>query len=256
MHPARVIVLASLVCACTTVGMTGRRQLILVSEADEMQMGLTSFQEVKAKQKLSTDAAQLAEVKRVGERIARIAKRPDFQWEFVVVDDPKTVNAFCLPGGKVAVYSGLLPVSKDDAGLAVVLGHEVAHALARHGAERVSESMLTKYGQDALMAGVGKRDPAVLQGLATAYGVGTQVGLALPHSRDQESEADHIGLMLMARAGYEPKTAIAFWQRMEAANGPGTTPEFLSTHPADARRVTQLQGWMAEAERAYAAAPK
>lgn len=255
MKPVRIVVAVALLAACATVGMTGRKQLILVSDEQEKEMGVTSFAEVKSTQKISADVVQNAQVKRVGERIASAAQRATFNWEFVVIDDPKTVNAFCLPGGKVAVYSGLLPVAKDDAGLATVLAHEVAHALARHGAERVSESMVSRMGLQAVMAGLGKRDPLVLQGVATAYGVGAHLGRTLPHGRDQESEADRMGLHLMAKAGYDPRQSIAFWKRMAVPGGDGT-PEFLSTHPSHQTRIQQLQGWMPAEEKIYQGSSK
>src|SRR5262249_5905530 len=158
-----------------------------------------------------------------------VANRPDFQWSFVVISD-RQANAFCLPGGKVAVYTGILPIAQDQAGLAVVLGHEIAHAIARHGAERMTQAQLAEIGGQALaiVLGGGASWAAIL----AAYGLGAQVGVLLPYGRTQESEADHIGLLLMAQAGYDPRVAISFWERMERSGGGGGTPEFLSTPPS------------------------
>ena len=234
---------------CATVPITGRKQLLLLSEGEETSLGLQSYQEVLAKEKLSTDPAANALVQQVGARIAA-ATGKSYQWEFKVVDSPKTVNAFCLPGGKVVVYTGLLPVAQDEAGLATVIGHEVAHAIARHGGERVSEGMLTNIGIEAVTASMGAKDPQTVQTVSGLLGAGLQMGVMLPFSRDQESEADHMGLVFMAKAGYQPEAAVAFWQRMAQA-AQGAPPEFLSDHPSDARRIEQIQGWLPEARAAF-----
>ena len=183
--------------------------------------------------------------KRVGKRIAAVATKdmPNAQWEFVVFDSPEA-NAFCLPGGKVGVYTGILPITQTEAGLATVLGHEIAHATAHHGAERMSEAMLMQAGGQAVGSAISAYDPSWQQAAMVAYGVGTKVGRELPHDRKQESEADHIGLVYMARAGYDPKEAVAFWQRFMAFSkqqGGASTPAFLRTHPLDEVRIRQLQ---------------
>lgn len=236
--------LALLVLAgCATVPYTNRKQFNLISEGEEDQMGAQAYTEIKSKSLISKDASTNAMVTRVGERIAKVADRPDFKWEFVVIDDPKTPNAFCLPGGRVAVYTGILPITKDEAGLAVVMSHEVAHALARHGAERMSQQMAVGLGQQvAVGAGLIKTE-AGMQVFQMAYGV----GVGLPHSRKQESEADRIGLILMAKAGYDPNNAIPFWQRMKAAASGQKPPEFLSTHPSDDTRIEQIRRELPEA---------
>ena len=234
---------------CATVPLTGRKQLLLLSEGEETALGLQSYQEVMAQEKLSTDPAVNALVAQVGGRIAA-ATGKNYQWEFKVVDKPDTVNAFCMPGGKVVVYTGLLPVAKDEAGLATVIGHEVAHAIARHGGERVSQGLLSNVGIEAVMAAMGSKDPNTVKTVAGLLGAGVQVGVMLPFSRDHESEADRIGLIYMAKAGYNPEAAIAFWQRMAAASQ-GAPPEFLSSHPSDARRVEQIRGWLPEAKAAF-----
>lgn len=236
--------------ACRTTA-TGRRQLLLVSEQDELQMGLTAYDDVLKDVKLSTDAQKIAQLERVGKRIAAAANRPDFKWEFKLIDDDETVNAFCLPGGKIAVYSGLLPVAKNDHGLAAVLGHEVAHATLRHGGERVSQTTLAQLGQQALMAGIAGKDPAVINAVRGAYGIGAQVGVLLPYSRTHETEADKVGLLYMAKAGYEPEEALAFWTRMAEASGGAMSIELLSTHPSPATRIAELKKALPAAKRAY-----
>jgi metalloendopeptidase OMA1, mitochondrial len=219
-----------------------------------MQLGLTSFNQLKKETPISKDAAANALVQKVGKRIAAVAgpDMPNAQWEFVVFDS-KDANAFCLPGGKVGVYTGILPITKDEAGLAAVIGHEVAHAVARHGGERVSEAMVIQGLGNLLGAGLSKTDPAWQAVGATAFGVTTTLGRELPHSRDQESEADQIGLMYMARAGYDPEAAVKFWQRFAEYNQGqgGSTPVFLRTHPSDETRIRKLQEWMPAAKEQY-----
>jgi predicted Zn-dependent protease len=198
-------------------------------------------------------------VRRVGERLAAAADKPDYKWEFNLIDDPKTVNAWCLPGGKVAVYSGILPVTQDENGLAVVLGHEISHALARHGAERMSQGLLAQLGGAALSVALANRPGETQQLAQQAYGAGAQVGVLLPFSRAQESEADHIGLILMAKAGYDPATAVGFWTRMsqqKGAGGGGGLERYLSTHPPDVQRIKDIQRELPEAEKYYRRAAK
>jgi predicted Zn-dependent protease len=250
-----------LVCAvlvnCTTVPETGRRQFNIMSPDEEMQLGLSSFQQMKAEVPLSKDAAATALVQQVGRRISAVANLPNAQWEFVVFES-KEANAFCLPGGKVGVYTGILPVTLNEAGLATVIGHEVAHAVARHGGERISEAFVLQTGGQVLSSGFSKSDPRTQAAVATAYGLGATLGRQLPHSRAQESEADHIGLLYMARAGYEPEEAVKFWQRFAAlSRASGDTPLwFLRTHPLDEKRIEQLRAWMPEAKAQYRPAPR
>jgi metalloendopeptidase OMA1, mitochondrial len=240
--------------SCSIVSETGRRQLILLGPSEEMQLGLTSFEQMKKEVPISRDAAANALVQRVGKRIAAVSSLTNAQWEFVVFDS-KEANAFCLPGGKVGVYTGILPITKDEAGLATVIGHEVAHAAARHGAERLSNQMLLQTGGQVLGTAVSATDPRWAGVASTVYGLGANVGYALPHSRSQESEADHIGLLYMARAGYDPEAAVGFWQRFAEfnKNSGGGTPWFLRTHPLDETRIQKLKEWMPEAKRAYRA---
>ena len=237
--------------ACATVPITGRSQLLLLSESAEVQMGLDAYRQVLRKAKLSTDAAATEQVQRVGRRIAEATGRTDYHWEFNLIED-KQVNAFCLPGGKVAVYTGILPVALDDAGLAAVLGHEGAHAIARHGGERVSEGLLVQFGLAATQVALSRNDPAMVQQVTVLLGAGATVGLLLPWSRSQESEADHLGLIYMAKAGYHPAAARDLWMRMdETARGRGSPPEFLSTHPSAATRIRQIEAWIPEALQYY-----
>jgi predicted Zn-dependent protease len=239
------------VAACQTVPITGRSQLLLLSEADEVRMGLQSYEEVLRKAKLSTDPALNEKVGRVGTRIAEATGRKDLKWEFKVIEDQQA-NAFALPGGKVAVYTGILPITRDDAGLAAVLGHEVAHAIARHGAERLSQDMLVQVGLAATMTALSNRDPKTVQSVGALLGAGASVGLLLPWGRSQESEADHLGLIYMAKAGYDPHAARDLWVRMaEASKGSGKPPEFLSTHPSEATRIKKIEGWLPEAMQYY-----
>jgi len=247
-RPAALVLLVA-AAACTSAPYTRRSQLMLVSADEETKLGATAFKEVLAKNRVDPRPAVNGPVADTGTRIARVAERPDYEWRFVVIDDPKQQNAFCLPGGKVAVYSGIFPIAQDTNGLAVVLGHEIAHALARHGAERLSQGLAAQAGGSLLGTLLGSSPSA--NAVLAAYGVGAQVGVLLPFSRTQESEADHIGLILMARAGYDPHGALAFWQRMERAAGGGSPPEYLSTHPSHGTREQQIEAWLPEALRYY-----
>ena len=241
--------LAVVAIACETVPVTGRRQLQLVSASEETQLGLTAYQQILKKSKVSTDPELNALVTRVGSRIAAVAERPDFQWEYRVIED-KQANAFALPGGKIAVYTGILPITRDETGLAAVLAHEVAHVTARHGGERMSQQLATEAGVNVLgvAAGVAVGDPGATRLAAAALGLGAQYGVILPFSRAHESEADHIGLIYMAKAGYDPRAARDLWVRMaEAAKRSQRPPEFMSTHPSETTRIKQIEAWLPEA---------
>ncbi|MBI4242431.1 MAG: M48 family metallopeptidase [Candidatus Rokubacteria bacterium] len=246
------LLLLGVAAACQTVPITGRSQLMLLPEFEEMRMGLQAYQEILSKSKVSHDPGLNDLVTRVGTRIARATGRLDYRWEFTVIEDSKQVNAFALPGGKVAVYTGILPVTRDEAGLATVMGHEVAHATARHGGERVSQGLLVQVGLAATQAAMATRDPRTVQQVTGLLGAGAAVGVILPFSRAQESEADHLGLIYMAKAGYDPRAAVSFWQRMEqAAQGRRSPPEFLSTHPSHGARIRQIEQWIPEAMQYY-----
>ena len=255
--PARwlvpVALLLSFAVACQTTPITGRSPLIMVSSQEEAQMGAQAYAEVLKKGKVSAAPEAREQVTRVGRRIATAAERPDFRWEFNVIED-KQVNAVCLPGGKIAVYTGILPITRDDAGLAAVLGHEVAHATARHGAERVTQSMIVTGTLTIAQIGLGvtMQNPALAQQITALLGAGAALGVVLPWGRKQESEADHLGLVYMAKAGYDPHASRDLWVRMaEAARGSSKPPEFLSTHPSHETRIRQIEGWIPEAMKQY-----
>lgn len=250
------------VAGCQTNPYTGRSQLMMLPASQEMQMGAQAYAEVKndPKMKQSTDPREIEPVKRVAARVIEAAKRSkysemanQFEWEVTVIKDDKTMNAFALPGGKIAVYTGIFPVAKTEAGLAAVMGHEVVHALARHGGERMSQNTLAQTTLQAvgIALGVSGANPVLSQGAMAALGVGAQVGVLLPFSRKHESEADYIGVLLAADAGYDPRESIALWQRMEQASAGKGPSEFLSTHPSHDTRIQQLEEWMAEAMPIY-----
>jgi predicted Zn-dependent protease len=241
---------------CGTAPYTGRKQVLMVSPEQEQTLGYQAFADIRRNSRPAQDPALQARVREVGERIARAAGRPDFQWEFVVFQDDKMANAFCLPGGKVGIYTGLFKYIKSDADLATVISHEVAHALARHAGERLSQGRLAQAGGLAL--GVGLAALGVGSGASRAamqgYGLGAKVGVLLPYSRVQESEADRIGLILMAKAGYDPKLALQFWERFATGKKDQTQiPQFLSTHPSDATRIQNMRAFLPEAEGYYTA---
>ena len=205
---------------------------------------VTAYKETLKKSTISQDQEMIALVRRVGHRIAAVSGKSEYKWEFTLIEDP-TPNAFALPGGKVAIHTGILRLTQDETGLAVVMGHEVAHALAHHGAERMSTTLLTRIGAAGAAAVLGGGDPEMTGAIEKAFGIGGAVGIILPFSRSHESEADRIGLHLMAKAGYDPRKASAFWQRM-AQEGKKSGLEFLSTHPSDERRIRQIESWLPE----------
>ncbi|MFQ5657001.1 MAG: M48 family metallopeptidase [Candidatus Methylomirabilales bacterium] len=243
-----------MVMGCATAPYTKRSQLILISPREENQLGEAAFREVLSKEKISRDPTLQALVERIGWRIATVAGRPDYRWEFVVIDDPETANAFALPGGKVGVYTGIFPVAKTEGGLAAVMSHEVAHVLTHHGAERLSQGLVAQMGAAALQAGMAGSNPGVVEGVMSAYGLGANVGVLLPYSRLQETEADRVGLLLMAQASYDPREAVRLWVRMSREDG-RRPPEFLSTHPSAGRRIQDLNRWLPNALSQYRPSP-
>lgn len=254
-----LLLMLLIINGCSTVALTGRKQLHLVSDEEVLSLSSQSFTEYMATAKPSTNAAQTAMVVRVGKRIAAAVEEylnthgraddiKEFAWEFHLVQD-KEPNAFCMPGGKIVVNEGILPYTQTEEGLAIVLGHEVGHAVAKHSAERISQQMLMSYGGVALGVALMKKSSETQALAQTVYGLGAQVGVMLPYSRLNESEADHMGLVFAAMAGYNPEAAIPFWQRMSAQGG--GTPEFLSTHPSDNTRIKRLQELMPEALKYY-----
>ncbi|NKN33556.1 M48 family metallopeptidase [Marichromatium bheemlicum] len=246
--------LLPLLWGCVSAPETGRSQLMLIDHAEEARLGARGFEQIKRKLPRARDRAAQARVERIGRRIARVVDLPEAQWEFVLFADD-TPNAFALPGGKVGVNTGILPITRNDAGLATVMAHEIAHVMARHSAEQRSQEMLAEIGAGVLSAVLGARGVPNSDLAVRAYGVGAQLGVMLPYSRAHELEADRLGLIYMARAGYDPREAIAFWQRFEAANRGGRAPPaFLSTHPLDGARIEQLRALLPEAEAIYARA--
>jgi len=253
-----LIILTSI--GCSTVPLTGRRQLSLVPESDVMALSLIEYDKFIKSNKLSTDKNKSALVKKVGERIAKaveaymasagLSKNLDgYKWEFNLVEDP-SVNAWCMPGGKVVVYTGLLPVTQTEAALAAVMGHEIAHAVARHGNERMSDQMFIQYGSAGLSAALAQKSTQTQQIALGAFGIVSQGGFILPFSRLHEYEADYMGIIFMAMAGYDPNESIPFWERMSQKGG-SKQPEFLSTHPVDQNRIDRLKSKMPDAMAYY-----
>lgn len=247
--------------ACSKVAVTGRNQLSLVSNNEIIPVANQQYDEVIKKGPLSTNQEQTQMVKRVGVRIQKAveeymaskgasAELAGFAWEFNLIEDSKTVNAWCMPGGKVAFYSAIIPICKDETGIAVVMGHEVAHAIANHGRERMSQGMIAQFGLGSLAALMGQNPTAGKDLLMQAIGAGTNIGM-LKFSREHESEADHIGLIFMAMAGYDPNAAPSFWERMTKAGSGQEPPEFMSTHPSHNTRIRDLKGWIPEAMKYY-----
>lgn len=254
-----ILITASLIYACATVPVTGRTQLNLVAQDEIIAASTAEYQKVLQTSKLSNNQEQVAMIKRVGANIQRAVEQymtekgaadqlAGFKWEFNLIEDDKTANAWCMPGGKVAFYTGILPICKDETGVAIVMGHEVAHAIANHGRERMSEAMVANGLLTGLSAAMGQNPTLAQQLLMQSLGIGAQVGM-LKFSRQHESEADHIGLIFMAMAGYDPNEAPKFWERMEEKSGGGAPPEFLSTHPSHATRIRDLKKWIPEAQR-------
>lgn len=254
-------ILGLVVFACAKVAVTGRQQLSLVSNSEIIPMADHQYDSVVKTAKLSNNQQQTAMVKNVGRRIQQAVEKymadnnasgelQGFDWEFNLIDDPKTVNAWCMPGGKVAFYTGIMPICRDEAGVAVVMGHEVAHAIANHGRERMSQGLVANGLLGTLGAALGQNPTLTKQLFFQAVGVGTQVGM-LKFSRQHESEADRIGLIFMAMAGYDPNEAPRFWERMSSQSGGGEPPEWLSTHPSHSSRIKDLNEAIPEAMKYY-----
>jgi predicted Zn-dependent protease len=241
---------------CSMVPLTGRRQLSLVSDADMLSTSFVQYDQFLKENKLSTNTAQTNMVKGVGKRIQNAVvtyfarnnltqELNGFAWEFNLIESNE-VNAWCMPGGKVVVYSGILPVTQDETGLAVVMGHEIAHAVAKHSNERMSQALLAQLGGETLAAALQQKPQQTQEIWMAVFGAGVQLGAILPYSRLQESEADHLGLIFMAMAGYNPNGAVEFWQRM-SQNAGAKPPEFLSTHPSDQSRIQKIKAEIPEA---------
>lgn len=242
-------------CGCRSAPVTGRRQLMLMPENSEQQLGLQAYEESTGNVARSQNQRAADMVQRVGQRIADVSGRNDYQWEFRLLATDEQ-NAFCLPGGKVAVHEGILPVCVNEAGLAVVMSHEVAHALARHGGERMSQGYAVDGVQKVVQYAMQGQSETRRDTLLKAYGVASKYGVILPYSRQQESEADQIGLTLMARAGYDPEEAPRFWQRFAGDGTKQQQPEFMSTHPTDVHRAAALQQLLPGAQTLYGESPQ
>jgi predicted Zn-dependent protease len=250
-----------LIGGCALNQVTGRKQLSLVPESELQLMAVSQYNTfLKENKVLSPSVSKAAMVDRVGARIAGAIKRyydskgkasvlEGYKWEFNTVESAE-VNAWCMPGGKVVVYTGLLPITQNEAGLAIVMGHEIAHSIAKHGNERMSQGIVQQMGGVALQVALAQKPQQTQDLFMTSYGIGSQVGAMLPWSRQQESEADKYGLIFAAMAGYDPREAIPFWQRMSAAGG-AKPPEFLSTHPSDETRMKNMNKYIPDAMKYY-----
>lgn len=255
------LMLAIVAFTCSTVPLTGRNQLNIIPSSQMLSMSYQQYGDFMKGNKLSTNQQQIQMVKGVGGRIQKavelyltqkgLADRlQGYQWEFNLVES-KEVNAWCMPGGKVVVYTGIMPVVQTEGGLAVVMGHEIAHAIAEHGSERMSQGLIAQAGGMALDAALSKEPEKTKNLWMTVYGVGAQFGALLPYSRLHESEADHLGLIFMAIAGYDPNESLNFWVRMSQMKGGQAPPEFMSTHPSDQTRIDDLRKEMPEAMQYY-----
>ncbi|UCG67007.1 MAG: M48 family metallopeptidase [Deltaproteobacteria bacterium] len=254
---AIILLIIAFLSGCAEVPLTHRKGLHLVPDSELLTLSFQQYRQMLRESRLSTEQEEVQMVRRVGQKIARAAEGflrdsgresqiENYEWEYNLIEDDKVVNAWCMPGGKIAVYTGILPFTKDETGLAVVMGHEVAHAIAGHGNERMSQALLANMGGLALSVALSSKPKQTRELSMIAFGVGATVGVLLPYSRLHESEADRMGLMFMARAGYDPRAAVPFWDRMNEKGGP-RPPEFLSTHPAPASRIDNLKAYIPEA---------
>ncbi len=239
---------------CESVPYTGRSQLMLTTPQEEAQLGQQAWNEVLAKNTVSNNVKYNGALKRVGESIAKAANKPDYKWEFKVFESTEP-NAFCLPGGKVAVYTGLFKYTANDAELAAVVGHEVGHAIARHGGERISQGMVQEAGAQVLATTVEGKSAATVQGILVGYAVGSNVAVMLPFSRTHEYEADKLGMIFMAKAGYNPNAAISFWQKFKEVSDTGAVGEIFSTHPMSEKRLEEIKAYLPTAMDMYRTAP-
>ena len=247
-----------LVCGCATVPVTGRSQFSFVPQHQLLALSRESYSKVLKDSKISEDFINTQRVKDVGLRISQAAEDfmrkngkfdeiKDFKWEFNLLEDEEKVNAFCMPGGKIVIYTGILPVTVTQEGLATVIGHEVAHALANHSGERMSQLLIAQLGGLSLSVALKEKNNTTKQLAMVAYGVGSNLAILMPYSRVHEEEADRIGLILMAKAGYDPRKAVPFWERMNALGGARKVPEFLSTHPTSKSRIASIKSYLPEA---------
>ena len=256
-----VFVVLAMVISCSTVPLTGRSQLNIIPSSTMLSMSFSQYDQFLDQNKVSNNKTQTRIVKKVGHKIQKAVEDyfaekgiseelKGYEWEFNLVESEQ-VNAWCMPGGKVVIYTGILPITKTETGLAVVMGHEIAHAIAEHGGERMSQGLLTNLGGMALAKALEKKPEETQQLWMAAFGIGAQVGVMLPFSRLHESEADHLGLIFMAMAGYNPKEAVDFWKRMAEMKKGQSPPEFLSTHPSDETRIEDLKKLLPKAMKYY-----
>ena len=254
------VLVAIILASCSSVLITGRKQLLLVSDAEVLSMSATAYKQFIDSVPASKDTINAFMVRKVGIKIAAAVEQylknnglgadtVNYKWEYNLVKDT-VQNAFCMPGGKIVVYEGILPITKDETGLAVVLGHEIAHAVAKHSNERLSQQMAASFGSELANIALNNKSESTRQTINILYGIGAQVGVILPYSRQHELEADRLGLIFMAMAGYDPNEAIPFWERM-AANGNGASMEILSTHPSDVNRIAKIKAALPEALKYY-----
>ncbi|MFZ1731351.1 MAG: M48 family metallopeptidase [Bacteroidota bacterium] len=259
--PVALVAVAVFLSSCSTVPVTGRSQLNIIPASTMQSMSYQQYGEFLQTHQVSRDQSKIQMVQRVGANIKNAVELyfkqkglsdqlNGYRWEFNLVESPE-VNAWCMPGGKVVVYSGILPITQTETGLAVVMGHEIAHAIAEHGSERMSQGLITQLGGMALNEALSSKPEQTRALYMSAFGLGAQVGVLLPFSRLHESEADKLGLIFMAMAGYNPNEAVTFWQRMAANKGGQAPPEFLSTHPSDATRIQDLKAALPEAMKYY-----
>ncbi len=246
-----IIVILFFSLSCTTVPITGRKQFIILPDYVMLSMSLQQYNEFLKNNKISSNQEQTQMVKKVGKKIQMAVEQyftdknmsyalRDYKWEFNLIESEEK-NAWAMPGGKVVVYEGILPITKDEAGLAVVIGHEIAHAIAKHGSERMSQGLIAQMSGMALSKAMAEKPEKTRQLWMTVFGVGTQYGVMLPFSRFQESEADHLGLVFMAIAGYDPNEAVEVWKRMAQMKEGQAPPEFLSTHPSNETRIRKIK---------------
>ena len=256
-----LIIMLSFIISCSSVPITGRKQLNIIPDSQMLSMSFQQYNDFINTNKLSTDANNTEMVKRVGSNIENAVQRymsqnsmadrlDGYKWEFNLVESPD-INAWCMPGGKVVVYTGILPITQNESGLAVVMGHEVAHAIAEHGGERMSQVLLTQLGGIALSEALSSQPQQTRDLWLGVYGLGAQVGVLLPYSRTHESEVDRLGLIFMSMAGYDPNVAVGFWERMAAQKQGQAPPEFLSTHPSDKTRIDDIKKNLPEALKYY-----
>jgi predicted Zn-dependent protease len=256
-----ILIISFLILSCGTVPITGRKQLNLIPQSTMLSMSFQEYDTFLENHQVVTHTEEGRMVQKVGRNIkiavenyfaeqGESGELREYEWEFNLVKN-SDVNAWCMPGGKVVIYTGILPITKDEAGLAVVMGHEIAHAVAEHGNERMSQGLVAQFGHAALSKALEKKPEETRNLWMTAFGIGTQVGVLLPYSRLHEKEADRLGLIFMAMAGYHPNEAVDFWQRMSAKKGGASVPEFLSTHPSDQSRINNLRQLVPEAMEYY-----